>query len=263
MKIYKDKAFNDICGDDIAYAFFGRTGGVSEGVFNSLNCKLGVGDAPESVMENRKIAAQNLCGKDAVISTLFQCHSPDCFAIDTHIDTSADQAKGDALVTDKPGLAIGILTADCGPVLFTAKKKDGSPVISAVHAGWGGAVGGILENTVAEMIRAGAERNSIAACVGPCIQQASYEVQEAFARPFLIKHEEAEHFFKAAHKPGHLMFDLQGYIAMRLALAGVRHVSLMGVDTYAEEENCFSFRRATHRGEQDYGRQMSAIMIRE
>ena len=261
MKCYKDKAFDGACGDVIAYGFYGRTGGVSEGVYTSLNCGPGSGDAAESVIENRRRVAQNLCGRDVEISTLWQCHTPDCLSIDTHVGAGDARPKGDALATDKPGLAIGVLTADCGPVLFAGQKKDGSPVIGAAHAGWGGALGGVLENTVAEMMRLGADPSTIKACLGPCIAQASYEVQDAFARPFLIKHEGAEHFFMAGRKAGHLMFDMAGYIAFRLSLAGVRQVSLMGIDTYAEEEHCFSYRRATHRGEGDYGRELSVIMI--
>ncbi len=260
MKVFKDDQFTKSC-EGISYGFYGRTGGVSNGIYTSLNCGPGSGDDVNSVAKNRSIVAKDLCGKGVEISTLHQCHTPDCFIIDTHVPIGDDRPKGDALVTDKPGVAIGCLTADCGPVLFAAKKTDGSPAIGAAHAGWGGALGGVLESTVAKMVQTGAVLESIKACVGPCIQQASYEVKEDFMRPFVIKHEEAEHFFKAGHKEGHLMFDLSGYIAYRLSLAGVRQVSLMGVDTYAEEENCFSFRRATHRAEANYGRQISAIVI--
>lgn len=261
MKVFKDSAFSSFCGDEIAYGFYGRTGGVSDGIYASLNCAPGSSDDGEKVAKNRSIVAKDLGVKDGNISTLFQCHSPTCYAIETHVPVGEERPKGDALVTDVSGLAIGVLTADCGPVLFAAKKPDGGPVIGAAHAGWGGALGGVLEDTVAKMVQLGAPLEGIKACLGPCIMQPSYEVQENFARPFLIKHEEAERFFMSGRKAGHLMFDLPGYIAFRLSEAGVRHVSLMGVDTYADEENCFSFRRATHRGEPDYGREISAIVI--
>ncbi len=261
MKIYKDSVFSDACADTISYAFFGRTGGVSTGIYSSLNCGPGSADDANAVAENRKITAQKLCGKDMEISTLFQCHTPDCLIIDKPVPTGDARPKADALVTDKAGLPIAVLTADCGPVLFAAKKANGAPVIGAAHAGWGGALGGVLEDTIAKMVQVGAVLETIKAVLGPCIMQASYEVQDAFAAAFLAKHEKAGHFFIPAQKQGHLMFDMPGYIAMRLALAGVPFLTTVGVDTYADEENCFSFRRATHRGEKDYGRELSAIMI--
>jgi YfiH family protein len=261
MKTYSDKTFSDVCADQISYAFFGRTGGVSAGIYSSLNCAPGSADDQNAVAENRKIVAQKLSGKSMDVSTLYQCHSPDCLIIDTHVPVGDERPKADALVTDKAGLPIGVLTADCGPVLFAAKKANGAPVIGAAHAGWGGALGGVLEDTVVKMVQLGAVPETIKAVLGPCIMQASYEVQDQFAKPFLERHEQAGHFFMPAQKPGHLMFDMPGYIAMRLSLVGVPFIKFVGVDTYAEEENCFSFRRATHRGEKDYGRELSAIMI--
>lgn len=260
MKIFKDKAFSAICGDDASYGFFGRTGGVSEGIYTSLNCGPGSLDNPEAVIENRKrVAAKLEMTQD--ISTLSQCHSALCLLIDKPIAAGKGRPEADALVTDVPGLSIGVLTADCGPVLLFGRKANGSVVVGAAHAGWGGALGGILEDTVHKMIQAGAERNSLKACLGPCIMQPSYEVQDAFMTPFLEKHPESEKFFKSGRKAGHRFFDMPGYIAMRLSLAGVNHLSMIGVDTYKEEADCFSFRRATHRGEGDYGREMSAIVI--
>jgi polyphenol oxidase len=262
MKIFSHDAFDAISGDAIAYGFFGRTGGVSQGIYSSLNCGPGSGDNAAAVQENRKIVANGIGVPDAQISTLWQCHTAECLYIREHVAEGEARPKADALVTDRPGLAIGVLTADCGPVLFVAQKPNGAPVIGATHAGWGGALGGVLEDTIAKMVQAGAAPESIKACVGPCIGPASYEVGADFMRPFIVKHEEAEKFFREARKLGHFMFDLPGYIAYRLSLQGVRYVTLMGVDTYKEEETCFSYRRATHRGEGDYGRQMSAIMIR-
>lgn len=261
LKIFKDDRFSASCGDAVSYGFYGRTGGVSAGLYASLNCGPGSGDDADAVAQNRAIVARNLCSKDVHVSTLWQCHTADCLLIDKPVAAGGVRPKGDALVTDVAGLAIGVLTADCGPVLFTAKKADGAPVIGAAHAGWGGALNGVLESTLACMAQAGALPETIKACVGPCIGSASYEVSDQFPRPFLIKHDAAEHFFKSARKAGHLMFDLSGYLAFRLSLAGVRHVSLMNHDTYADEAHCFSYRRATHRGEADYGRQMSAIVI--
>lgn len=261
MKVFKDRSFSDACGARIAYGFYGRTGGVSDGIYASLNCAPGSSDDPERVAKNRMIVAQDIGAKDGMISTLWQCHSAACFAIKAHAPVGDERAKGDALVTDVAGLAIGVLTADCGPVLFVGQKADGAPVIGAAHAGWGGALKGILEDTVAKMGQLGAAPESIKACLGPCIMQASYEVQDSFVEPFLEQHDAADRFFMAGRKAGHLMFDLSGYIAFRLAHAGVRHVSLMGVDTYADAENCFSYRRSTHRNEPDYGRELSVIMI--
>lgn len=261
MKVFKDSRFSESCGSRVAYGFYGRSGGVSEGLYASLNCAPGTNDIPENVAKNRSIVATHLGAVDGMVSTLWQCHSAACYAIKSHAPVGDERAKGDALVTDVAGLAIGVLTADCGPVLFVGAKPDGSPVIGAAHAGWGGALKGILEDTVAKMVQIGASIETIKACLGPCIAQGSYEVQDAFAAPFVAEHDAADRFFMAARKEGHLMFDLSGYIAFRLAHAGVRHVSLMGVDTYVEDENCFSYRRSTHRKEPDYGRQLSAIMI--
>ncbi len=263
MKVFKDAAFTAICGDEISYGFYGRAGGVSQGIYSSLNCGPGSGDNPDAVAENRRIVATHLGAKGAQISSLSQCHSGDCLLISSHVPTGEARPKADALVTDVPGLAISVLTADCGPVLFTGKKTNGAPVVGAAHAGWGGALGGILEDTVAKMVRAGATLESVKACLGPCITAASYEVGDDLMRPFIIKHEEAERFFMPARKPGHQMFDLPGYIAMRLAGVGVKHVGLMDIDTYSNEADCFSFRRATHRGEKDYGRELSAIVINQ
>lgn len=262
MNVYRDSVFDEECGDQIAYGFFGRQGGVSKGIYASLNCGTGSSDDQQDIAKNRSIVAKILGAPDGRVSTLWQCHSGDCLSIDTHVGEGETRPKADALVTDVAGLAIGVLTADCGPVLFTGRKESGAPVVGAAHAGWGGALGGVLDDTVSKMVQVGALPKTIVACVGPCIMQGSYEVGPDFAKPFILKHDEADRFFKAARKPGHMMFDLPGYIAFRLALAGVKTVRLMGLDTYAREADFFSFRRATHRGEPDYGREMSAIVIK-
>ncbi len=255
MKVYRDESFSRRSDPRVSYGFYGRTGGVSDGLYDSLNCAMGSGDDQTKVLKNRALIAADLGMDDPRISTLWQCHSGLCLQISSHTSNGDDRPKGDAMVTDVPGLAIGILTADCGPVLFHGAKDNGAPVIGAAHAGWDGAMGGVLEDTVSKMQEAGAQMESIMACVGPCIQQVSYEVSEAFSHPFIEKHEESERFFKSGAKAGHMQFDLSGYIAFRLALSGIRDVRLMGVDTYRDEENCFSYRRATHRGEGVYGRQ--------
>jgi YfiH family protein len=263
IKKFSDPSFDTACGTDVTYGFYGRTGGISDGMYASLNAAPGSNDASENVTRNRKIIADHLGARDGEVSTVYQCHSADCLFVADHVATCDARPRADALVTDKTGLAIGVLTADCGPVLFVAQKSNGEPIVAATHAGWGGALGGVLDATVQTMLDHGAQLETIKACLGPCIAQASYEVGEDFIRPFVIKHEEAEDFFKSAQKPGHYMFDLSGYIAMRLALCGVRQVTLMGIDTYKNEDDFFSYRRSTHRGDPDYGRQMSCIMIKE
>ena len=165
------------------------------------------------------------------------------------------------MVTDQAGIALGVLAADCTPILFRGKKVDGSPVIGAAHAGWGGALKGISKSTVEAMIALGAEKSSISACIGPCIAQSSYEVSEDFKLPFLAEDVGNDAFFIAGEREGHLMFDLEGYNASNLRKIGVENVHIIGVDTYSNEDDFFSYRRKTHRGEPDYGRQISVIKI--
>lgn len=250
---------------DVLCGFFGRQGGVSAGIYDSLNCGLASGDSVDLVRENRRRIAQHMGANSSAI-TLYQHHSADCLVADMsfaqHIAQGQTPPKGDALVTDQPGILLGVLTADCGPVLFQGRKSSGQAVVGAAHAGWGGALKGVLEQTVSQMRALGATPESLKAAVGPCIAQKSYEVSAGFEKPFLDQDEQAELFFKSGTRAGHLMFDLPGYIAFRLAGAGVPSVILSGMDTYRAEAACFSFRRATHRGEPSYGRQMSAIMIR-
>lgn len=259
MKIVHNAPFSK----GVSHGFYGRKGGVSGGIYTSLNCGPGSGDDPAAVGKNRSRVAMDLGADPEKLISLWQIHSPDCLRVDGPVGTGDDRPKGDAMATDVPGVALGVLTADCGPVLFEGVKADGRPVIGAAHAGWGGAMRGVLEATVAQMESLGASRASMRACVGPCIGPASYEVSAGFETPFLNHNAEADMFFKGARREGHLMFDLPGYIAFRLAGAGVGQVMITGIDTYKEEDRCFSFRRATHRGEGDYGRQISAIVIRD
>lgn len=247
----------------IAHGFFGRRGGVSSGLYDSLNCGSGSADKPEHVQENRKRVAEALGAAEQQLVSVWQVHSPDCLYLDKPLSFGDEKPKADAMVTDKAGIALGVLTADCGPVLFAGLKSDGAPIIGAAHAGWGGAIKGVCEATVQMMIEHGAQLASIAACIGPCIGPKSYEVSLGYEKPFLEQDDTNEHFFKPSSKEGHLMFDLPGYIASRLALVGVSHVEITGADTFSEEERFFSYRRTTHRCEPDYGRQISAICIQK
>lgn len=242
-------------GAGVRHGFFGRGGGVSGGVYQSLNCGLGSGDDAACVRENRARVAQAL-GAGRLV-TLHQVHSAECVVVRERWEDEA-RPRADALVTDVPGLMIGVLTADCAPVLLRGTKADGGAVVGAAHAGWGGAVHGVLEAAVARMEGLGAE--GIRAVVGPCIGPESYEVRKDFTGPFLAQDAGNGRFFAEGARAGHLMFDLPGYVARRLRLLDVE-VAVTGVDTYAREEEYFSFRRATHRKEPDYGRQLSVIVI--
>lgn len=244
----------------IAHGFFTRAGGVSAGLYNALNAGPASGDAPDDVLENRRRIAAHLDADELV--TLYQIHSADCLYVGAQVADGEDRPKGDALVTDVAGLAIGALTADCAPILFHGTRVDGSPVIGAAHAGWGGALKGVSVAIVSKMVELGAELTSICAVIGPCIAQASYEVRAEFASPFLDQDNENERFFMTG-RDGHLQFDLAGYNAAQLAQAGVRNIVITGEDTYADEGRFFSYRRATHRAEPDYGRQVSAIVIKK
>ncbi len=246
----------------VYHGFFGRQGGTSKGVYDSLNCGRGSDDNPANVSLNLQMIGNTIGLPHDRIMTQHQIHSNVCAYVDAPWDDNKARPEGDALVTDKAGLAIGVLTADCAPVLFLGTKEDGSPVIGAAHAGWKGAVGGVLDNTVKMMLGRGAVLSSLRACVGPCIAQGSYEVSEAFVDPFMNDDHDNERFFMAGTREGHLMFDLAGYCAARLARNGLKTVFIKDLDTYFNEEDFFSYRRATHRDEKDYGRQMSLIYIK-
>lgn len=245
--------------NSVQHAFFGRHGGVSEKLYNSLNCGLGSNDAPESVQENRKrVATYFDLPADSLIS-IHQVHSNLCFSA---TDVLKEPPEGDGIVTDQPNIILGVLTADCGSLLLRGSKSDGSPVIGAAHSGWGGSIKGIGQATVDKMVELGAELDTIHVAIGPCIGPKSYEVSTDFADPFLEQSEDNEHFFKGTNKEDKLMFDLPGYIASCLARHGVKKIDITGVDTFAEEDNFFSYRRTTHRKEPDYGRQISCIVIK-
>lgn len=238
----------------IAHGFFGRTGGVSGGIFTSLNCGPGSGDAREHVTENRGRVLNALGGANLV--TLYQIHSSNAVAV----AEAWDQApQADAMATDVPGLALGILTADCAPVLFA---DSNARVIGAAHAGWKGALTGVIDSVLEKMESLGADRRRISAAIGPCISQTNYEVGPEFIARFAEAAADNTRFFVPSDKPDHWRFDLEGYVVHRLREAGVANIEPLSACTYARESEFFSFRRATHRKEKDYGRQVSAIVLK-
>lgn len=248
----------------VAHGFFGRQGGVSEGIFASLNCGPGSPDDRAHVLENRKRLIAALA-PDADLVTLGQVHSANVVTVTKPWHFNENRAKdmgtiplGDAMVTATPGIALGILTADCAPVLFADAQAK---VIGAAHAGWKGALGGVTDSTIAAMEKLGAQRDRIAAAIGPCISQTNYEVgadfRERFAEADLVN----ARFFIASDRADHFRFDLEGYVVHRLKMAGISSIEPLAACTYARESEFFSFRRATHRGEGDYGREISAIVL--
>jgi YfiH family protein len=237
----------------ISHGFFGRAGGVSQGIFAALNCGPGSGDVRADVVENRRRAADALA-RDAALLTLYQIHSAEAVAV-TAPWNIGEGPQADAMATNLPGLALGILTADCAPVLFADVEAG---IIGAAHAGWKGAVGGVTDAAIAAMEALGARRERIAAAIGPCISQVNYEVGPEFRERFAPGD---ARFFVAGERSGHFRFDLEGYVAMRLTAADIAGVARLSTCTYAREDDYFSFRRATHRGEKDYGRQVSAIVL--
>jgi len=240
-----------------AHAFFTRAGGVSQGLFASLNCGLGSRDDAASVAENRRRAAASLGLGAAGLATCYQVHSADVAVLDETWRPEA-RPRADALVTRRKDVALGILTADCAPVLFADAEAE---IVGAAHAGWRGALSGVLEATIAAMVALGAAPRRIRAGIGPCIAQPSYEVGLEFPAPFLAKDQGNAGFFQPAARAGHFLFDLPGYVARRLERAGIGVIAATGGDTAAEPERFFSYRRAYLRRETDYGRGLSAIRL--
>ena len=243
--------------DGLHHAFFTRAGGVSQGVYATLNGGTGSNDAPDKIAENRARMATILGVTPERLLTAYQIHSPDVVVVEepwTH-DT---RPRADAIVTKTPRLAIGVSTADCGPLLFADSQAG---VIGAAHAGWRGALGGVIEATVAAMEKLGASRARIAAALGPTIRQPNYEVGPEFVARFVAADADNARFFAASPNAGHAMFDLPGYIATRIKRAGVTNFEDLGLCTYAEPDRFYSFRRATHRNEPDYGRHINAIAL--
>lgn len=241
----------------IAHGFFTRQGGVSEGIHASLNCGLGSEDDRARVMENRRRVAATLGDERWPVVTLYQTHSATARIVSGAQDP-ADLPKADAVVTATPGVVVGALAADCCPVLFADPEKK---IVAAAHAGWRGAVGGILDSTVAEMEKAGASRTRIIAALGPCIGPAAYEVGPEFeAEVVALDADNARFFHKPAGQP-RARFDLPGYVLARLARLGLATIDNATACTYADEQRFFSYRRTCHRKETDYGRQISAIVV--
>jgi len=240
----------------LRHAFFTREGGVSDGIYDSLNGGLGSRDNPANVAENRRRMAEQLGVEPAHFLNVHQIHSPDVIVASGPWETPT-RPKADAIVTRTEGLAIGVTTADCGPVLFVDPKAR---VIGAAHAGWKGALTGVLESTIDAMEKLGAERDSVVAAIGPLIRQPSYEVGREFVERFIDADADNTLFFLPGERDGHAMFDLPGFIRMRLENAGVVMIDDLGVDTYADQR-CYSYRRSVHRKEPDYGRLVHAIAL--
>jgi YfiH family protein len=242
---------------DFAHAFFTRRGGVSSGLYASLNGGIGSRDAPEAVRENRARMAAALRIAPDRLAIPYQVHSPDVATISSPFAPEA-RPRCDALVTATPGLALGVTGADCGMILFA----DGEArVVAATHAGWKGARDGVIEATVEAMARLGAKPERVCAALGPCIAQSSYEVGPEFVAAFVAADADCKRFFAPSVNPRRAMFDLPRYIAERARRAGVGRFQDLGLDTYADQDRFFSYRRATHRKEPDYGRLVAAIAL--
>lgn len=242
---------------NIRHAFFTREGGVSDGVYASLNGGVGSNDAPAKVSENRARMADALGVAPDHLLTAYQIHSADVVVADKPW-IRENRPKADAIVTKTRGLAVGVSTADCGPLLFA----DGDAgVVGAAHAGWRGALTGVIEATIAAMESLGADRKHIAIALGPTIRQRNYEVGPEFIDRFLAADADNERFFTPSNQAGHAMFDLTGYIAARVAQAGIVHFEDLGACTYADPQRFYSYRRMTKLGEPDYGRHVNAIAL--
>lgn len=240
--------------EGLPHGFLGRRGGVSTGEVAGLNVGRGAGDDPAAVERNRALAAEAVLPGARLVS-VYQVHSATCVTLGAQPWPEDDRPHADAIVTDRPGVLLGIVTADCAPVLF-ADRETG--VVGAAHAGWRGALGGVTDATVEAMEALGARRDRIVAAVGPCIAQSSYEVDAAFRDRFVAQALQNARFFTGG-QPDRFQFDLTGYVLCRLRAAGIAHAEGLHLDTYAEPERFYSFRRATHRGELAYGRQISLI----
>jgi len=243
----------------VRHAFFTRQGGVSGGPFASLNCGFGSRDTPIDVERNRTIAAAELDLTPERLVTCHQIHGTDIVTVERPWQRAANP-RADGTVTAVPGIALGVLAADCAPVLFADPDAG---IVGAAHGGWRGALAGVMEATVAAMTALGARTERIRAGIGPCIGQPSYEVGPEFAARFAAEDPDSPAFFAPATRPGHFLFDLPGYIAARLRRLGLAVVESAPHDTAAEEELFFSYRRACLRGEVDYGRGLAAIALRE
>lgn len=243
----------------VRHGFFTRRGGVSQGIYASLNCGYGSGDEPLLVEQNRAAVAQTLGQKPEALCTAYQIHSPNVVTLEKPWHHK-EAPEADALVTKTPGIILGILTADCLPVLFADIKRG---IIGAAHAGWKGAMGGVLENTLEAMQALGAVLADITVAIGPGIAQGSYEVGTEFRERFVLQDEANQIYFIHGNRDGHYLFDLKAYAKDRLKAAGVIHINLLAQDTCLQEDDFFSYRRATLRSEPAYGRQVAAIVLEE
>jgi hypothetical protein len=250
------KAENLLGDYTIEHAFFGRGGGSSTGIYASLNCGPGSNDDRDTVIKNRETARGEIAPNGKLV-TVHQIHSPTVVTVDEPWEMGQGP-QADAMVTSQREIVLGILTADCAPVLFADAEAG---VIGAAHAGWKGALGGVTDNTIAAMEALGAKRSRIAAAIGPCISQANYEVGPEFRDTFVNAAPENAQFFIASDRASHFRFDLEGYVVHRLKACGISNIEPLSACTYARESEFFSFRRATHRSEPDYGREISAIVL--
>ncbi|WP_417592911.1 peptidoglycan editing factor PgeF [Parasphingorhabdus sp.] len=243
--------------DGAKHGFLGRAGGVSKGVYAGLNVGLGSDDDREAIMENRRLAVEGLMPGGELV-TVHQVHSADVVTVTGPLPLD-QRPHADAMVTDQPNLLLGILTADCVPVLFHDSQAH---VIGAAHAGWKGALAGVTDNVLTAMEALGSDRANIACAIGPCIAQASYEVDAAFRTRFIEADPDNDRFFVAG-KPEHFQFDIEDYVAARLQKAGIAKIDKTDLDTYAGEDRYFSYRRSCHRNEPGYGRQISLLGLTE
>lgn len=257
LKYYTSPLLAEI--PNVKHAFFTRLGGYSEGDYDSLNCGLGSNDNPENVHNNLDKVANEMRVTPKNLLTLYQTHGKDVVDGGTPWRRSK-LPKADGIITDKSNIALSIKTADCAPILFASADK---PCIASVHSGWKGARHGILDSVVTSFKDKQVKASSIVAVIGPCITRASYEVGAEFVEEFLKESAENEQFFLASKNAGHSMFDLSGYIANKLYNLGVEKIGILDLDTYANEQEFFSYRRMTHNGDRDYGRQISAITLLE
>jgi hypothetical protein len=250
-------ALADLSG--VRHRFFTRKGGVSAGLYTSLNCGYGSGDSPDNVRENRRRVAELFGLDEPDLLTLHQIHSAEVLTVAQDRWTSPGAPRADGLVTDRPGVALGVMAADCAPVLLA----DGQArVIGAAHAGWKGALTGVVEATIAAMEKLGARRERLNVVIGPCIGRDSYEVGPEFPAPFLAQDEANRAFFKPSPRAGHFIFDLAGYLVQRIAKVGVTATATRH-DTLGAPEDFFSYRRNTLDGIRDYGRGLSAIALED
>ncbi len=241
----------------VRHGFFTRQGGVSNGLYESRNCGFGSDDTAAQVAENRARAMTDL-GADALV-TAYQCHSARAVTV-TEPWVPSDAPEADAMASDRPGIALGVLTADCAPVLFADQRAR---VIGTAHAGWRGALDGVVEAAFEAMAALGATAEETVAAVGPCIGQVSYEVGPEFREAFVAADAGNAGYFVPSSRPGHHQFDLAGYVAARLGDLGLASVEVLGLDTYGDEARFFSYRRACHAGEDDHGRLISLVTLED